>query len=52
MKVPSPSEGRGPAPAGPWLILFRRLRRNRVATIGGVILAVLYAWIDPRIRLT
>lgn len=32
-----------PAPAGPWTILFRRLRRNRVATVGGWILLVLYA---------
>lgn len=29
--------------AGPWRILFRRLRKNRVATLGGIVLLVLYA---------
>lgn len=42
MKIPSPRDARTEAPAGPWTILFRRLRRNRVATIGGAILALLY----------
>lgn len=29
--------------AGPWRILFRRLRKNRVATFGGIVLLALYA---------
>ena len=30
------------ASAGPWRILFRRLRKNRVATFGGIVLFLLY----------
>jgi peptide/nickel transport system permease protein len=37
------NETRAPNPAGPWRVLFRKLRKNRVACAGAAILTTLYA---------